>query len=72
MFIQRIFHNVKQTLVEDNVRSAFIQIGTRYNLDIVHHRLKFNQSTLRESPGFFTLWRSVFESPALKASFETK
>jgi hypothetical protein len=26
-FIKRIFHLMKQTLVEDNVRSAFMQLG---------------------------------------------
>jgi hypothetical protein len=26
VFIRRIFHKMKQTLVEDNVRTAFIQI----------------------------------------------
>jgi hypothetical protein len=29
MFMKRIFHNMKQTLLEDNVRSVFIQIGVR-------------------------------------------
>jgi hypothetical protein len=29
-FIKRIFQMVKQTLVEDNVRSAFLQIGLQY------------------------------------------
>jgi hypothetical protein len=57
MFIKRIFHNMKQTLVEDNVRSAFIQIEVRCNIDIVPYCLIFGESTLRESPGVFTLWR---------------
>jgi hypothetical protein len=48
---------MKQTLVEENVRSAFIRIGVRYNLDVVPYGLVFNESTLRESPGFLTLWR---------------
>jgi hypothetical protein len=57
MFIKRNFHNMKQTLVEDNVPSAFIQIEVRYHIDVVFHRLIFGESTLRESPGFLTLWR---------------
>jgi hypothetical protein len=57
MFINRIFHNMKQTLVEDMMRRAFIQIGIRYNIDVVPYRLIFDESTLRESPGFLTLWR---------------
>jgi hypothetical protein len=48
-FILRIFHNVKQTLVADNVRSAFVQIGVSYNIDVVPYRLIFDESPLRQS-----------------------
>jgi hypothetical protein len=55
-FIRCILHNMKQTLVADNVRSAFVQIGVRYNIDVVPYRLIFDESTLRQSQGFLTLW----------------
>jgi hypothetical protein len=32
-FIKSIFHMMKQTLVADNVRSAFMQLGLRYDID---------------------------------------
>jgi hypothetical protein len=56
MFIKCIFHNMKQTLVEDNLRSTFTQIGVRYNID-APYRLIFDESILRDSPGFISLWR---------------
>jgi hypothetical protein len=55
-FIRRIFHNMKQTLVADNARSAFVQIGVRYDIDVVPYRLIFDESTLRQSQGFLMLW----------------
>jgi hypothetical protein len=36
-------------LVADNVRSAFVQIGVSYNINVVPYRLIFNESTLRQS-----------------------
>jgi hypothetical protein len=32
-FIKPVFHLMKQTLVEDNVRSAFMQLGLRHDID---------------------------------------
>jgi hypothetical protein len=32
-FIKCIFHIIKQTVVEDNVRSAFLQIGLPYDIE---------------------------------------
>jgi hypothetical protein len=55
-FIRRISHNMKQTLVADNVRSAFVQIGVSYDIDVVPYRLIFDESTLRQTQGFLTLW----------------
>jgi hypothetical protein len=55
-FIRRIFHNMKQTPVADNVWSAFVQIGVSYNIDVAPCRLIFDESTLRQSQGFLTLW----------------
>jgi hypothetical protein len=39
------------------VRTAFIQIRVRYDIDVVLYRLILNEFPLRESPGFLTLWR---------------
>jgi hypothetical protein len=54
--IRYIFHNMKQTLVADNLRSAFVQIGVSYNIDVVPCCLIFDESTLRQSQGFLALW----------------
>jgi hypothetical protein len=55
-FIRRIFHTTKQIFVSNNVRSAFVQIRVGYNIDVVPDRLIFDQSKLRQSQGFLTLW----------------
>jgi hypothetical protein len=55
-FIRRISHNMKHTLVADNARSAFVQIGVSSNIDVVRYRLIFDESTLRQSQGFLTFW----------------
>jgi hypothetical protein len=55
-FIRRIFHNMKQTLVTDNVRNAFMQSGVQYNIDVVPYRLISDESVFRQSEGFLALW----------------
>jgi hypothetical protein len=60
MFMKRIFHNMKQTLVEDNVRSAFFQIGVWYNINLGPYRFIFDESTLRESQCSSHHWRSDY------------
>jgi hypothetical protein len=55
-FIRRIFHNAEQTLVEDNVRSAFVQLGLSYEIGATPYLLLFDENMLRESPGFLALW----------------
>jgi hypothetical protein len=55
-FIKRIFHAMKQTLVEDNVRSAFVQLGLHYNIEADPYVLRFDEDVLRQSPGFTSLW----------------
>jgi hypothetical protein len=55
-FIKRIFHNLKQTLVVDNLRTAFIQIGIQYNIDVEPYLLVFDELVLRESQGFRAIW----------------
>jgi hypothetical protein len=60
VFIRRILHHMKRTLVADNVRSAFVQIGVSHHIGVVPYRLLFDESTLRQSQGFLTLWhRSI-------------
>jgi hypothetical protein len=56
-FIKRIFHIMKQTLVPDNVRSSFKQIGLRYGIDTSLYVLLFEEHLLRQSPGFTSLWQ---------------
>jgi hypothetical protein len=55
-FIRRIFQNAKQTLVEDNVRSAFTQLGLSYDIGTTAYLLLFDENVLLESPGFVALW----------------
>jgi hypothetical protein len=55
-FIKRIFHTMKQTLVEDNVRSAFGQLGLHYGIEADHYVLPFDEDMLRRNPGFTSLW----------------
>jgi hypothetical protein len=47
---------MKQTLVADNVRSVFLQIGVSDNINVVPYRLILDESTLRQSQGFLTFW----------------
>jgi hypothetical protein len=54
-FIKRIFHLMKQTLVKDNVRSAFMQLGLQYNIEAARYLLYFDESVLGESPEFVSL-----------------
>jgi hypothetical protein len=56
-FIKRIFHNMKQTPVPDNVRSAFVNIGIRYHVDVDPYLLIFDEYVLRESEKFLALRR---------------
>jgi hypothetical protein len=46
-FIRRIFHMMKQTLVETNVRSAFRLAGLRYDIDRNPYVLLFDENVLR-------------------------
>jgi hypothetical protein len=55
-FIKRIFHMMKQTLVEDNVRSSFMQLGLTYDIDPIPYGLIFDEYVLRQSPRFTSLW----------------
>jgi hypothetical protein len=64
-FIKRIFHMTKQTLVEDNVRRAFMQLGLQYNIEATAYLLHFDEGVLRESPGFTSLWESDYRAEKL-------
>jgi hypothetical protein len=55
-FIKRIFHMMKQILVEENVRSSFMQLDLTYDIDTIPHMLIFDEHVLRQSPGFTSLW----------------
>jgi hypothetical protein len=44
--IKRIFHRMKQTLVEDNVRSSFMQLGLTYGIDTIPYVLIFDEHVL--------------------------
>jgi hypothetical protein len=55
-FIKRIFHMVKQTLVEDSVRGSFMQLGLTYDIDTIPYVLIFGEHVLRQSPGLTSLW----------------
>jgi hypothetical protein len=54
-FIKHIFHLMKQTSVEDNVRSAFMQLGLQYNIEAILYLLHFDKGVLGGSPGFTSL-----------------
>jgi hypothetical protein len=38
---------MKQTLVEDNIRSAFGQLGLHYDIEADHYVLRFDEDVLR-------------------------
>jgi hypothetical protein len=63
-FIKRIFHNLKQSLVKDNVRSAFVHLGLTYQVGMTPY-LVFNEDVLRESQDFETLWERDYLMEAL-------
>jgi hypothetical protein len=69
-FIKRIFHLMKQTLVDINVRSAFMQHGLQYIIEATPCLLHFNEGVLRESPGFTSLWENDY--PAEKLSYRRR
>jgi hypothetical protein len=69
-FIKRIFHLIKQTLVGDNVRNAFIQLDLQYNIEATIYLLYFDEGVLRESPGFTSPWESDY--PAEKLSYRRR
>jgi hypothetical protein len=54
-FIQRISHMMKQTLVEDNIRRSFVQLGLTYDIDTIPDVFISGEHLLRQSPGFTSL-----------------
>jgi hypothetical protein len=61
-FIKGIFHLMKQTLVEDSVGIAFMQLGLQDNIEATVYLLHFDESVLRESPEFTSLWESDYSA----------
>jgi hypothetical protein len=55
-FMTRIFHMMKPTVVEDDVRSSFVQLGLTYDIDTIPCVLISDEHVLRQSPGFTSLW----------------
>jgi hypothetical protein len=47
---------MKQTLVENNVRSSFMQLGLIYDIDTIPDVLFFDEHVLRQSPRFISRW----------------
>jgi hypothetical protein len=55
-FIQKVFHNFKQTMVEDNIRGAFTMTGFSFNINTEPYTLAFEEEKLRQSGGFREIW----------------
>jgi hypothetical protein len=53
-FMKRIFHMMKQTLVEDNGRNSLMQLGLTYDIDTIPYVLTFDEHVLRQR--FTSLW----------------
>jgi hypothetical protein len=66
-FIRRIFHNMKQIFIADNVLGAFMQTGVSYHIDVIPYRLIFDESTLRQSQGFRTFWHRDYSLEQLSS-----
>jgi hypothetical protein len=56
---------MEQTLVKDNVGSAFMQLGLQYNIEATPSRLHFDEGVVRESAGFTSLWESDYPAKKL-------
>jgi hypothetical protein len=69
-FINRIFHLMKQTLMEAYVGSAFMQLGLQYNNEATPFLLHFDEGVLRESTEFTSVWESDY--PAEKLSYKRR
>jgi hypothetical protein len=55
-FIKHIFRMMKQTLVEDDVRSVFMQLVLWYDIDTSPYVLFFDENLVQQSLGFTSLW----------------
>jgi hypothetical protein len=55
-FIKRIFHMMEWNLVEDNVRSSFMQLGLTYDINTILYVCIFNEHVRRQSPEFISFW----------------
>ena len=59
-FIQKIFHSLKQTLIEDNVRNAFKMLGFEYDVSHTPYTLLFREEKLHGSRGFREIWEADY------------
>jgi hypothetical protein len=53
---KHIFHNMKQTLLADNVRGGFTQLGLSCDIAASPCILVFDENVLRQSAEFPALW----------------
>jgi hypothetical protein len=73
-FIKRIFHAMKQTLVKENVPTAFLQLGLQDDLEADRCVFRFEAHKLRQRPGLTSLWQGdqpeeKLSLPRWKAAF---
>jgi len=47
-FIKQIFHKLKQTLVEDNIRGGFMMVEFYFNVSVELYTLLFGEQKLRK------------------------
>jgi hypothetical protein len=55
-FLIRVYHDLKQTMIEVNIWGAFAAIGFSYDIMETPYRLLFDEQKLRQSRGFIGLW----------------
>jgi hypothetical protein len=55
-FIQKVYHDFRQTMIDPNIRAAFTHIGITFYIVWNVMRVRFNEITLRQTPGFMELW----------------
>jgi hypothetical protein len=52
-----MFHNVKQSLVEDNISSVFVHLGLSYRVDVCPYLIVVDENVLRDNQSFPTFWQ---------------
>jgi hypothetical protein len=51
-FIIKVYHDLKQTMVEVNIQGAFSSIAITHDIDPNPYALLFNEHKFRRNPGF--------------------